>query len=1515
MRPAAVAEQRERGGELPAAQRRGEVGELGVGEVAQVAHHRPAVAGEHVGRVGQVHAAVLDGGGVGHRVAQAVQRAVEGGLRHGKAPLAGAGEEVGDVGGQPRVAGILRGPRAEGAARILTRQNPPDRRAHPLVEPAVEAELLAGRQRVDVEERHRPADDLLRAAVGVAVEGLQQGGDVDAPDAVGRDGDRAGAGQDVGEQVRRQVEAGAGLQRAQVPAHQRAGAGIDPEGEGLAGAALDAGAGQADVEPGRAGAGGGDRDHELPLGAGLQPHRGVHRLARHHDGAGEVEIDRVVAGRALDVVEGDEEARAVADIEEARQGAGEDHGVAHDHVSLRLAHAALRPGGRHQPGGAVEGGQVQRNFCCSVGAHRDHARVEGERRLCRRRVGEFGRAAVAAGADRAERALHAVDQVAVEVADLGAEGLLAEEVGKRVRRLVAGQVEDADIDRGQRHPRLLAGTEPGDLHRNGEGAAGAHLFRRLDRHREAALLLVDREPRHPERPARHPLGGLVERAVGGGDEVGARAPFRLDRDLDGGAALRHRHVADLVHPVADDGQRRRAGELRCEPRPQPLARGVGRLVEGEVEQIGHVGGLGAAPADGEGHARRRLRLARHARLQAVLAEAHRHGDARGRLRAGRHPPVGDAAARLHRFEAPAPVGAVPLIGPLDLRQRPGHAVLREAPAVGGGHDHVEGGRRVLGEIAAEILADRQHGLGRQDRQGDAAAQRPAARLADGEGDLRFQRARRGHLLHRHGDGGLALRVGGGLAVDLRRRRLHGLVVEADGKAVQALDAGGGRGLDRDRARDVEPRARRAVEVARGDVDDRRLAAGEARRLRGEAHLQPLGHVILDEPARFADRRRLRIGIGRDPPRAVHRARHQRQGERAPAEPFVGHRRAAILDAVGPPHHQSQRQAAHRRALRVAQKSRELHRLAGAVDAALGEDVRLRPARRRAALHAAVGQVEGAEREVEEAVIVAELRHDEARRQPALAAGEAGGEGGVALAVGLGDREHVVVAGDQPDLGAGDRLGARERAGEDVDAVAALEGGEAKVGDHEPLRRLRLVAAVLLLRRIRGAGGFGQHQIEAGLQLADRLQHGEGGHRLAVGLGLGRVEGALPDALALLVGDRLGRRAVELAQELFRAERGQQAAVADAQHLHVEGGRVDRDQRHARLSGAGQDVVAAGEAHLGRAVADVDLVIGRFQQALADGGGQALAHHEGVALGMLEAVDADLGALRRDGGVGRARDGDVGGVIGLRDEALREGEADPRRGGVRIDLVVEDAEAVLRAQALVGRAGLRLVPDREARPVGLQRRPPLGLGRLDLAEPGERPRLVRRILGAEVALVGGGARAALQLEPGGIIGALLVVARRVRGAGVVEPVANIVRVGRDGGGVGVQLGIRLGPLAPRGDLRLAAPLRGRLSARGRLALQRGLEPDARAREVLAQEGFGDGRGRRPRRRSRARRLGQGGEAEQRRADQRRAETPETFALGHALVSSGRCARTGAPAAGKLSLAAPAATLGFGPWPAP
>ena len=115
------------------------------------------------------------------------------------------------------------------------------------------------------------------------------------------------------------------------------------------------------------------------------------------------------------------------------------------------------PGDRHHARGAGEVRNVEGDLGGAVGADRHDAGIERERLLRRRAALQLGAARVAAGPDLAARALHAVDQLAVEVADFGGEPALAEVVVVRRRRLVVGEVEDADIDGGNHDARLLAG--------------------------------------------------------------------------------------------------------------------------------------------------------------------------------------------------------------------------------------------------------------------------------------------------------------------------------------------------------------------------------------------------------------------------------------------------------------------------------------------------------------------------------------------------------------------------------------------------------------------------------------------------------------------------------------------------------------------------------------------------------------------------------------------------------------------------------------------------------------------------------------------------------------------------------------------------------------------------------------------------------------------------------------------------------------------------------------------------
>ena len=177
---------------------------------------------------------------------------------------------------------------------------------------------------------------------------------------------------------------------------------------------------------------------------------------------------------------------------------------------------------------------------CAVpsAADLDDAGIAGERLLRRLFARQFGPALIAAGVDRPARALHAVDQQPVEVADLDRQLPLPEEIGGRIGRLIAGEIEDADIDRGDRHLRFFARRQAGEPDRQGERLARLDLGRRVERDGELVRRFVDVEPGQSQSPPGHALGGRIERPMGDGDRIGAGAPIGTDRQ-------RHVVVAEL----------------------------------------------------------------------------------------------------------------------------------------------------------------------------------------------------------------------------------------------------------------------------------------------------------------------------------------------------------------------------------------------------------------------------------------------------------------------------------------------------------------------------------------------------------------------------------------------------------------------------------------------------------------------------------------------------------------------------------------------------------------------------------------------------------------------------------------------------------------------------------------------------------------------------------------------------------------------------------------------------------
>ncbi len=107
------------------------------------------------------------------------------------------------------------------------------------------------------------------------------------------------------------------------------------------------------------------------------------------------------------------------------------------------------------------------------------------------------------------------------------------------RRLEVGEVEDADIDRGDGDEGLRARREVVDRDRDRHRLARAHLVDDAERDVEVAVAGLDLGPGEAEGAGRHALRRQVHRPVERRGDVGARTPLVGDREVDAGAALRH----------------------------------------------------------------------------------------------------------------------------------------------------------------------------------------------------------------------------------------------------------------------------------------------------------------------------------------------------------------------------------------------------------------------------------------------------------------------------------------------------------------------------------------------------------------------------------------------------------------------------------------------------------------------------------------------------------------------------------------------------------------------------------------------------------------------------------------------------------------------------------------------------------------------------------------------------------------------------------------------------------------
>ena len=1106
-----------------------------------------------------------------------------------------------------------------------------------------------------VEQGQGPADGLLGAAVGIAVQGAQQRRGVELGPHRDRQAERAGA---------RQEALGVGDR------HPGRLAGLQPGGDALGHPGLGRPDGDPPVAADRVQALGldGQRDPRLARRPGFQRQGklAVLVLGQGHLGrqlALEVQpalqLQRQAQGlrAAGEVLQRDLGLGPVPRRQEARQQHLGHHRVADHQGRGAGTDGRLAVGDRHQAQPAGEVRDLQADHGPAPGVRDDVPLEERDRA-----PGPGGDAlGVGVGcvhpgvvAARPLRAARRGDQLAVEVAQVHGQAALPQEVVLRRRGSEAGQGENALVDRGQGQAQRLAGdgraVEP-DRHL--DLPARGHGLGQLQRDLDLALRAVDGEPAQAQGPHRQ-VGRRPGLGPEGGDqEVGPRAPVAVDLDGDLGPRLGQRDrlaVPDAVVDHLDQGQ---AGEGRLDLRGQALAVADVLAVQGQLQGVGRVRRLaGEPPAAVEAVARRSAALGVED-VQAEAAVARRPGQPRQApgvaldLAAGQGLVV-DGDARPPGAVLPVPVVLVALADPL-VGQAP--AGDRAAFAVEG--DGVEGGRlAALQPVALEQRAQADLDGAAADRQAQGGVDRTAVDVEERDLDPRRQgRAALRQVAQvqrqRRPAGVVGLE---GLALAGRGRQL--LLHQAEAVALVAR-IGPGVPLEGEAPLAAEPGGGGAVEVGGGQVGGglalRVQVAGRAVQLQADA----LGHKVLDQEGGLADAGSFRVQMGGDRPAARPRRGAERDLEAEAAERVALGGVAVDLGAVGPQDHDGQGQARHGPGLGVAQQGRKPDRLAGPVDAALAVEVGVDRAGQVPAGDAAFAEIEGGAAELQEVEVAAPApRRQVGRPVAAPAADQAGREAGHALGIGSRRGQHGVVAGDQLQPHAGQGLRRLQRAGEDVEPVVALQGHQPQVRDQQPLLRQGgpVAPRLLLLGRARDQD---VKALAAGLQ---RLFQGDLGGDLDVLLRLDR-DAAFPDQGAPGVLDLVDAIAVELLAHQVREQGADQVALVDVVEPQLGLLDVDRLQWQPFAARFRKDVALAGEADPRLPVGDAEDPLLRLLQLHARRRGQAGPHLEPVALAVAQAAEAEPLARGRDVDVlGRLQRDVVGGLQG-QGLAQRLGEDD------------------------------------------------------------------------------------------------------------------------------------------------------------------------------------------------------------------------------------------------------------------
>ena len=361
----------------------------------------------------------------------------------------------------------------------------------------------------------------------------------------------------------------------------------------------------------------------------------------------------------------------------------------------------------------------------------------------------------------------------------------------------------------------------------------------------------------------------------------------------------------------------------------------------------------------------------------------------------------------------------------------------------------------------------------------------------------------------------------------------------------------------------------------------------------------------------------------------------------------------------------------------------MHGLAGPVDAPVEPDIAVCTVRALAAADILTGQVDRVALEIEHReIIIAAIGGQETRCHGTLAARQRPVKTRTAVRIRHGRGKDLVGVCDQLHLDTGLRHRGLQRAHHEIDTIRTAIGRQRQIGDHEPAfgaGRNVIVSrfAVFAYRNEVGAGregsdGFGDRENSR----HRRIRRASGFHA------------ALPDLFADGVRALLFGNPVVFA--LGRVEAGRDGAEGQRPVSDPPDFEFDRIDIH-RLDGqtigitAGQDHAVAGNANKGRAVAEIDLDGFVHQQGITIRGWQALAQCQALAVTEGQTADTQRAPRCRQGDRALRRHGDIGFVVGVGIERMREAEADLRRVTIDADRIAQECEV----RGRLGRSARRI----------------------------------------------------------------------------------------------------------------------------------------------------------------------------------------------------------------------------------